>query len=48
MALTYEEDLYEELLANTTGKCQKTSVACKLTNPKEPGCTCLSYVKALN
>ena len=24
---TYEEDLYEELLANTTGKCQKISEA---------------------
>ena len=22
---TYEEDLYEELLANTSGKCQKTN-----------------------
>lgn len=45
---TYEEDLYEELLANTTGKCQKISEACKLTNPKEPRCMCLRYVKALN
>lgn len=44
---TYEEDLYEELLANTTGKCQKISEVCKLADPKEPGCTCLRYVKAL-
>lgn len=34
-----EENLYKELLANTTGKCQKIFKACKLANPEEPGCT---------
>lgn len=43
---TYEKDLYEELLANTTGKCQKIPEACKLANPKDPQCTCLRYVKS--